>query len=88
MRILYVFPEPLPLPRARGIQVTHTVAALAQQGIIVCLAYVPSTDRGDPFSAYGIERPQGVELIPLSRGLAAPFSKLPVSRHRRRWLRG
>lgn len=93
MRILYVFPEPLPLPRARGIQVTHTVAALAQQGISVCLAYVPTADGSDPFSAYGIERPQTVELIPLARGLPAPLSKLPLHSNRlffyrlRRWVR-
>ncbi len=93
MRILYVFPEPLPLPRARGIQVTHTVAALAQQGINVCLAYVPSADGSDPFSAYGMERPQAVELIPLARGLPAPLAKLPLHSNRlffyrlRRWLR-
>ncbi len=93
MRILYVFPEPLPLPRARGIQVTHTVAALAQQGITVCLAYVPSEDPGDPLTAYGIERPRGVELVPLSRGLPAPFSRLPMHSNRlffyrlSRWLK-
>lgn len=82
MRILYVFPEPLPLPRARGIQVTHTVAALAQQGLDVCLAYVPTADHSDPFSAYGIERPRTVELIPLARGLPAPFAKLPLHSNR------
>lgn len=93
MRILYVFPEPLPLPRARGIQVAHTVAALAQQGISVCLAYVPSKDRSDPLSAYGIDRPPGVELLPLARGLVAPFSILPLHSNRlffyrlSRWLK-
>ena len=29
MRILYIFPEPLPLPKARGIQVVNTVHAIA-----------------------------------------------------------
>ena len=93
MEILYVFPEPLPLPRARGIQVTHTVAALAQAGITVHLAYVPTAGQPDPLAAYGIERPPGVELVPLSRGLPAPFSRLPLHSNRlffyrlRRWLK-
>ncbi|MBI3545214.1 MAG: glycosyltransferase [Gammaproteobacteria bacterium] len=92
MKILYVFPEPLPLPRARGIQVANTVAALAQQGLHVCLAYVPAADNSDPIAAYGLDRPRGVELIPLSRGLSAPFSKLPMHSNRlffyrlQRWL--
>jgi len=92
MDILYVFPEPLPLPRARGIQVTHTVAALARAGVTVHFAYVPSADNADPLSAYGIERPPGVELVPLSRGLPAPFSRLPLHSNRlffyrlRHWL--
>ncbi len=93
MEILYVFPEPLPLPRARGIQVTHTVAALARAGVAVHLAYVPSADAADPLAAYGIERPPGVELVPLSRGLPAPFTRLPLHSNRlffqrlRRWLK-
>ncbi|HSD97347.1 MAG TPA: hypothetical protein VLB06_09415, partial [Sulfuricaulis sp.] len=82
MRILYIFPEPLPLPRARGIQVAHTVAALAQQGVTVQLAYVPSHDRADPLAAYGVERPEAVTLVPLSRGLSAPFSWLPLHSNR------
>jgi glycosyltransferase involved in cell wall biosynthesis len=82
MRILYIFPEPLPLPRARGIQVAHTVAALAQQGVTVQLAYVPAHDGADPLSAYGVERPEAVTLVPLSRGLPAPFSWLPLHSNR------
>ena len=30
MRLLYAFPEPLPLERARGVQVAHSVAELAR----------------------------------------------------------
>jgi glycosyltransferase involved in cell wall biosynthesis len=92
MRILYVFPEPLPLPRARGIQVAHTVAALAQQGVTVHLAYVPSGDGADPLAAYGIRRPEGVKLVSLSRGLPVPFASLPLHSNRlffwrlRRWI--
>jgi len=92
MRILYLFPEPLPLPRARGIQVAHTVAALARQGVSVHLAYVPAADGADPLAAYGIERPPGLELVPLSRGLAPPLAWLPLHsnglffRRLRRWI--
>lgn len=82
MEILYVFPEPLPLPRARGIQVAHTVAALASQGIGVHLAYVPSHDGADPLTGYGVNDPGGVERVPLSRGLPAPFSWLPLHSNR------
>lgn len=82
MNILYVFPEPLPLPRARGIQVAHTVAALAQQGVSVQLAHVPSPDGADPLSGYGVNDPGGVERVPLSRGLAAPLSWLPLRSNR------
>lgn len=82
MRVLYVFPEPLPLPRARGIQVVHTVAALAQQGVTVHLAYVPTAAGADPLTAYGIERMPGVELVPLSRGLPAPLTRLPLHSNR------
>jgi len=93
MRILYVFPEPLPLPRARGIQVAHTVAALAQVGVTVSLAYVPSENKANPLAAYGVEPPRGVEFVPFSRGLPTPFSWLPVHSNRlffrrlHRWLK-
>ncbi len=82
MDMLYVFPEPLPLPRARGIQVAHTVAALASQGVGVRLAYVPARDGADPLAGYGVDDPGGVERVPLSRGLAAPFSWLPLRSNR------
>ena len=92
MNILYVFPEPLPLPRARGIQVAHTVAALAKAEVMVSLAYVPS-NKANPLAAYGVEPPRGLEFVPFSRGLPAPFSWLPVHSNRlffrrlRRWLK-
>jgi glycosyltransferase involved in cell wall biosynthesis len=82
VEILYVFPEPLPLPRARGIQVAHTVAALAQQGVTVQLAYVPSRDGTDPLAGYGVHDQGGVERVPLSRGLSTPFSWLPLRSNR------
>ena len=74
MKLLYVFPEPLPLTRARGIQTVHTVAALAAQGIDVTLAHVPSS--GDPFAAYSVERPGNVSLLPVSRSLPWPLDRV------------
>lgn len=73
MKLLYAFPEPLPLPRARGIQVAHTVKALAEQGVEVTLAHVPA--EGDPFGACGLERPANVTLAPVSRSLPAPLGR-------------
>ncbi len=67
MKLLYAFPEPLPLPRARGIQAIHTVAALADAGLSIRLAHVPGDDA--PFRAYGLVQPQQVQMLPLSRGL-------------------
>ena len=41
MHLIYAFAEPLPLPRARGVQVLNTVAALAEAGAQVDLLHVP-----------------------------------------------
>jgi glycosyltransferase involved in cell wall biosynthesis len=93
LEVLYVFPEPLPLPRARGVQVAHTVAALGEAGASVSFAYVPAADGADPFDAYGLKRPANVELVPLPRNLPFPLSSLPVHSNRlffwrlSRWLR-
>lgn len=78
MDLLYVFPEPLPLERARGIQTVHTVAALAAQGIDVTLAHVPSS--GDPFAAYSVAMPSKVRLLPVSRSLPWPFVRMHSNR--------
>ena len=87
MEILYLFPEPLPLPRARGVQVMNTVAALARQGVKVVLAYVPTPDNENPFTAYGLPAPPAAELVPLARGLPWPFGWLPVRSNRLFFLR-
>lgn len=79
MRILYVFPEPLPLPKARAIQVVRTVAALADQGVLVDLAYVPVAGMESPFAHYGLLHPPGVRLVPLSRGLPGVLGRLRVN---------
>lgn len=76
MHMLYVFPEPFPINRARGVQVAHSVCALASQGVALYFAYVPA-EAGDPFSSYVIKKPGTVTLVPLSRGLGWPLYKLP-----------
>jgi len=78
VKLLYAFPEPLPLERARGIQTVHTVAALAAQGIDVTLAYVPATD--DPFAVYSVGRPGNVRLLPVSRSLPWPLARVHSNR--------
>ena len=80
-QLLYVFPEPLPLSRARGVQVAHFVNALAQQGAMVTLAYVPSGSE-HPFVPLGIEVPNGVVLLPLSRQLPGLLGALSMKSHR------
>jgi len=78
VRLLYAFPEPLPLERARGIQTVHSVAALAAQGVDVTLAHVPSS--GDPFAAYSVAMPGKVRLLPVSRSLPWPFARMHSNR--------
>jgi glycosyltransferase involved in cell wall biosynthesis len=78
MRLLYAFPEPLPLPRARGLQVVQTVRALALQNIDVDLCYVPAD--GDPFSVSDIQKPENVVLTPLSRSLPWPLGNIHSNR--------
>ena len=78
MRLHYAFPEPLPLPRARGLQVVQTVRALAEQGIEVELSHVPAP--GDPFAASDLARPVQVSLLPLSRSLPWPLQGIHSNR--------
>lgn len=79
MKLLYAFPEPLPLERARGVQVAHTAAELARQGIDVELAYVPGRSH-EPLGYYGIEPPARLTLTPLSRLFPWPLSHLHSNR--------
>ena len=78
MRLHYAFPEPLPLPRARGLQVVQTVRALAEQGIDVELSHVPAP--GDPFGACDLVKPDNVTLVPLSRSLPRPLDGIHSNR--------
>ena len=87
MRLLYAFPEPLPLERARGLQVVHTVAALGRAGVDVTLAFAPVRGPGgaadphvDPFVHYGIARPPGVTIAAVPRALPWPFSGVHSNR--------
>lgn len=80
MHLLYAFPEPLPLPRARGVQVAHAVASLAAAGVAVDLAHVPVAG-ASPLAPLGVESVPGVELLPLSRGWPAPLHRLPPFSH-------
>jgi len=42
VKVVYAFPEPLPLDRARGVQVAHAVVELAHRGVEVELVHVPA----------------------------------------------
>jgi len=78
VKLLYAFPEPLPLPRARGFQVVQTVRALAEQGVGVDLCHVPGI--GDPFGACDLLKPENVVLTPLSRSLPWPLDGIHSNR--------
>lgn len=82
LRLLYVFPEPLPLTKARSIQVVNTIHALARRQVTVDLAYVPVEGTPDPFPHYGLQRPANVHLHPLSRSLPWPFHRLGARSNR------
>lgn len=78
MKLVYIFPEPLPLPRARGIQVAHTVACLAQQNVDVELLHAPG--EGDPFAACGVVKPANVVVKQVNRHFGWPFSRVQSNR--------
>lgn len=77
MKILYAFPEPLPLPRARGVQVAHAVASIAAAGIATVLTYVPVAG-AEPLQPIGLKPPDGLSLVPLGRGLPDPLCRVPL----------
>jgi glycosyltransferase involved in cell wall biosynthesis len=77
--LLYAFPEPFPLERARGVQVAHAVACLAQLGIPVEFAYVPAGTL-PPFEYYGLTVPEKLTLTPLSRSLSWPLGRVHSNR--------
>ena len=79
VKLLYAFPEPLPLRRARGIQAVNSVAALAESGVEIDFAYVPAGSE-NPFTYYAVPRPSQVNLMPLSRSLPWPFDRIHSNR--------
>lgn len=78
MRLLYVFPEPLPLYRARSFQAVRTAVALAESGIDVTLAHVPGAS--DPFIFHGVSRPDYLHAVTISRALPWPLSGIRSNR--------
>lgn len=75
MKLLYAFPEPLPLPKARGIQTAWMVDALCAAGVQVVLACPPS-DAGHPMMPLGKNTlPENLELLSLSRHWPFPFQR-------------
>ncbi len=76
--IVYPFPEPLPMLRARGIQCANTVVALARLGTEIDLYYVPGP--AHPIRAYGLVPPQSLRLAPLSRSLPWPLGRFHSNR--------
>jgi glycosyltransferase involved in cell wall biosynthesis len=78
MKLIYAFPEPLPIARARGLQAASTVAALARLGVEVDLYHVPGAQH--PLGHYGIETPPGLRPLPLSRSLPWPLHRVHSNR--------
>ena len=78
MKLLYAFPEPLPLPRARGIQAVNTARAIARAGVEVLLAHAPGD--GEPLAAYGVAGVAGFRTVAVSRALPWPFARLHSNR--------
>ena len=76
--LLFTFPEPLPMDRARGIQVVHSIAALGKAGINVDFSFVPTGT--DPFTYYGVVQPANVRVIPISRSLPWPLQRIHSNR--------
>lgn len=74
MKVLFAFPEPLPISRARGLQVAWMADALCAAGVHVTLAHVPSTD-GHPLQPIGKAIPPNLQLLPLSYHWPFPFQR-------------
>ncbi len=74
--LLYAFPEPLPLSRARGIQVAHAVTSLASTGVTIDLAYVPVIGQS-PLSPVVMGAVAGIDLLPISRSWPSPLNRIP-----------
>jgi glycosyltransferase involved in cell wall biosynthesis len=82
VKVIYAFPEPLPLPRARGVQVAHATVELAHLGVEVELVHAPAPAGKDgsapphPLRYYDLEAPSTLKLVPLSRSLPWPLQRV------------
>ncbi len=67
MRILYLAGSAFPIRQARGIQIAHTVAALAERGheIALVVGGMSGPDEEEAFAFYGLPAPPGVRLVRL-----------------------
>jgi len=68
MFILYPFPEPLPIEKARGVQVVNITQALARQGCRVDLIHTGNVTEAI-FSHYGLEPIPGFNPVTISRSI-------------------
>lgn len=78
MKLLYPFPEPLPLPKARGLQVAWMVDALARAGVDITLAHVPSSHNVSPMSplaAFRGDSVMGIRSVSIERHWPFPFQR-------------
>jgi glycosyltransferase involved in cell wall biosynthesis len=66
MFILYPFPEPLPIKKARGVQVVNITQALARQGCQVDLIH-SGTDNQAIYSHYGLKPTNGFNPVSITR---------------------
>jgi glycosyltransferase involved in cell wall biosynthesis len=66
MFILYPFPEPLPIKKARGVQVVNITQALARQGCLVDLIH-SGTDNQAIYSHYGLKPMNGFNPVSITR---------------------
>ncbi len=78
MRILYAFPEALPFERARSYQAVRTASAMADSGLDIVLMHPQGHE--DPFLHYGLPRPSSLTVIPVSRSLPWPLSRITSNR--------
>lgn len=73
MRILFAFPEPLPMERARSFQALRTAVALAESGVHVVLMH--DLGEADPFEHYRLPCPVNLAAVTVSRSLPWPLSR-------------
>ena len=75
MRLLYAFPEPLPLPKARGIQVAWMIDALCAAGVEVSLAHVPVAHTHPLSPLKKPLAPSNLQIVSVVRHWPFPFGR-------------